>query len=762
MKRMHGKLLKKAVRLGFCAFKWSTLTGCILTVILYLYVVCGSFPEELLEKGDFTSIRIVDCNGLLLREILSDRQGRSRWLDHEEFSPYLVNATIAVEDKRFYRHGGVDFVAIGRAAWDNLRHRRVVSGASTLTQQLVRILRPRRRTLWTKADEAVLAMRLERRLGKKEILTYYLNRAPYGNQLFGAQCASQVYFAKPAGDLSLAEAAFIAGLPQAPSRYNPYRHKQRAVTRQRQVLQCMLRNSMVTPRQHKRALSEKLKLVPKEHAFRAPHFIEYLRPQLPQDTKPATITTTLDMALQSRVESITSSAVDRLAGKNITNAAVVVLENRNARILAMVGSADFFDIEHNGQVNGALAVRQPGSTLKPFAYALALERGFTPASVVADVPHTYGSGAGTYTPTNYDRRFYGPVRLRVALANSLNVPAVAAVNRAGLRSFWTKLKDLGFQHVDRTPDEYGLGLALGNAGVTLLELAGAYSTLARKGNCLTPSPFFKPIQGRPEREVFSEDTCFMISDILRDRAASRMAFGHSGVFVFPFSVAVKTGTSHDSRDNWALAYTPEHTVAVWVGNFNCEPLRQSSGITGAGPILRDVIHALYADSTPTWFETPAGIVECEICALSGCKAGAGCPCRVREYFHRDAQPSEQCRLHGEECTVHLGRLDCGYRRWLADQGMETEACSSGDLLSITSPANREVFVIDPDVERELQTITLRCDCPPEEVVTWHVDGKKFVSARGGDVRWQLQRGRHVFGLTDSRGRTCPTVTINIE
>lgn len=412
--------------------------------VFVLLVIQGFlfYKKKTLSYKEFCSLSLQDRNGHDLRTVLSSRQGSGRWISMQEIPKNFVDAMLIAEDRRFYNHWGIDFLAIGRAARQNLKAGRIVSGGSTLTQQLVRIIRNYPRNFINKILEAMEAMTLELLCSKEELLAHYLNRAPYGNQCFGVNAASWLYFNKPPIHLSLAEAALLAGLPQSPSRFDPYRHTEGARGRQRWILSELLKNGKIEQEEYERAIHEPDTLVPKEKQFQAPHFADWILVQeLPREKS---VRTTLNLHLQKEIEDLAATYVKSLARENVTNASVVVMENRNHELLAMVGSADYFNEEHEGQVNGTVAPRLPGSTWKPFMYGIALEQGIPASRVLPDIELHAVTDKGDFTPRNFDEKFHGPVRLRTALACSYNIPAVRTLEQLGTDVLLSRLRDLGF------------------------------------------------------------------------------------------------------------------------------------------------------------------------------------------------------------------------------------------------------------------------------------------------------------------------------
>ncbi len=722
---------------------------CAMPVLALL--ICLSFfipiPKKRLNPGPVISLRIEDRNGILLREVLSDKGGRCRWLQFDDIPPFLVQATIAAEDKHFFLHPGVDGQSILRALWQNIRHRQIVSGASTITQQLVRNIYPGRRNFFYKVRELWLAFRLERTLSKEEILVQYLNRICYGNQAYGIAAAASLYFDKPARHLSLAEAAFLAAIPRAPTILNPYRSPEAVKKRQMDILAKMFNRGMISRSEMARSRSEHLKVSPAQDRFRAPHFCEFVLSRIPDEKRPALsgVRTTLNYGLQKKTEILVKNYLDSVADRGITNGAVLVMDNESGEILAMVGSKDFFDEMHSGQVNGVLALRQPGSTLKPFTYSLALEKGMTAASVVEDTPVQVATLAGGYSPQNYDRKFHGPMSLRTALACSYNVPAVAVLQAIGPDLLYHRLKSLGFTSLRQNPGFYGVGLTLGNGEVTLLELSRAYASLARQGlfrkekailELRSKSGEIRPSEDFPPAEiVFSPQIAFIITHILADRDARIPSFGYTTPLSFPFPVAAKTGTTKDFRDNWTVGYSPRYTVGVWVGNFDGQPMHLVSGITGCGPLFRDVMLLLQGRRNWDQFVEPSGLSWLKVCPISGEVASRFCPGAVEEVFVQGTEPQTLCSLHSDPGTIQTAQPERPGR-----------VHSAG--LEVNFPRDGDVFKLDPVLRMEHQRIRLRASVGFPDAsarVEWFINGQKIGEAGFPySIFWHLMPGSYTI------------------
>ena len=681
------------------------------TVFLWLLpCLCGGEETVLMPSRTF-----YDKSGQVLREMLSVQHTYYEPAVLEEISPWLVGAVVAAEDKRFYVHSGVDIAAVLRAVWQNTQQGEVGSGATTISQQLARAISPRPKTLWGKTKEAVSALVLEQQYSKEEILEQYFNRLEFGNLTQGVQAASRYYFSIDAADVSLSQAAFLAGILKSPTYYNPLRHFSRALERRNYVLSQMLREGFIDKEMYELALAEQLQLRVPERPFEAPHFTQWAASLLPAGS--TRVYTTLDRELQKQVEHVIANQLPRLADAHVTQAAVVVLDNTTGDILAYAGSADFNDTKHSGQVDGVRALRQPGSALKPFVYELAFEKHtMTPAALVDDTDTFFEGG---FRPRNYDESFHGAVSVRTALACSYNIPAVKAAETVGTSALLEHLRQLGFASLHRSADFYGLGLSLGNGEVRLLELANAYATLARGGifrpHRLVVSPEVK-LSGHIRR-VMDEKTAYQITDILKDNQARTPAFGVNSVLAMPFEMAAKTGTSKDYKDNFAIGYTPRWTVGVWVGNFDASSMQKVSGITGAGPILRDVALAVQERYPAVDFAVPQGLVHKTVCSETGLLAGPACAHTRAEWFDRDRLP-DVC--DGQHTSKKL-------------------------TSRIQTPTDGDIFYVDPAMNRAVQQLKLTADCATDHC-QWHMDAKELPDS-SCQTWWLLQKGKHTLSLT---------------
>lgn len=670
-----------------------------------------------------------------------------------DIPPHLSAAVRAAEDKRFLRHGGVDYLATIRAIFQAIRHRELISGASTLTQQVVklRLHRGEPRTLGRKLREIWLARALEARLSKGEILSAWLNEADFGSLHRGARQAAAGYFGKPVADLSLGELSLLAALPQSPERFNPRENPQRAVERRNRVLDRLAATGWVDQEIIRRAIDEPLGLSGQPPPFSAPHFVDWVRQRHPG---PGVRRTTLDAALQTHAAQRLAHHLGRLEDKDVTQGAVVVLENATGAVRVMVGSVDI--AEPAGQVNHALRARSPGSALKPFTYLLAFSRGDGPWSLLADVPGAFATPTGPYEPENFHRSHAGPVTARFALANSLNIPAVRLLARhGGPIALHGVLEQVGIHLHGRSAVEYGLGLTLGNAGVRPLDLAAAYACLARGGRPVEPR-FLAHTPPSDPQPVFDEAAVWLVGDILRDNRARAAEFGLRSPLAFPWPVAAKTGTSTDFRDNWTVGFTDQFTVAVWVGNSDNRPMRGVSGIDGAAPVFHDVMLRLHRDTPPTAPPPPSSVIRVTIDPASGCRVADHHPRARHEWAsHQFLPPLQRSTADGR---IPLGRA---YARWLERASPEAQrlyilAPGPDAPLRIIFPLPGTELVLDPALPDEGRHLVVETDALPGTALHWssptlevRPDGPRAVAT--------LQPGRHeITAAHPTMGREATT------
>lgn len=631
-------------------------------------------PNTLTTRPQTVTTKIYDRHGQLLYKIYRN-QNRSL-VKLEDIPPTLVQATIAVEDAEFYQHPGFSLKAIFRAIIKNLESDRLYGG-STITQQLVKntLLSPER-TLKRKIKEVILAFWVEQKFSKDEILQMYLNEVGYGGAAYGVEEASQMYFGKPVINLNLAESALLAGLPASPTGYSPFgAHPEKAKERQMTVLQRMVQEKMITPQEAAQAQLEAIKLAPQKTDISAPHFVMYIKDLLVQkygqrmvEEGGLEVVTSLDLDIQNMTQAIIKQEISKIKKLNVSNGAALVTNPKTGEVLAMVGSQDYFDVKNDGNVNVTLRPRQPGSAIKPVLYSLALENGFTAASIIPDTPITYRlPGQAAYSPKNYDGTFRGNVSLRTALGSSLNVPAVKVLSALGVKAMIERGQAMGISTWD-DPNRFGLSLTLGGGEVKMTDMNIVFGTLANLGQKVNLNPVLevKNYQGKILKEkschwqadrhsdcdsfsnqitdVVKPSVAFILTDILKDNRARTPVFGPNSVLNIKDhpNVAVKTGTTQNLRDNWTIGYTPDWVVAVWVGNNDNQPMnRITSGVTGASPIWRQIIVKLLEKTPDRVLPMPEGVTRLEICRITGTLPCLGCS-GFWEYFTSENQPQDHC------------------------------------------------------------------------------------------------------------------------
>lgn len=689
----------------------------LLIVISFLLLLFGSVvffatqipsPQDLVNREVVSSTKIYDKEGELLYDIyLNQNRTPIKLVDVPE---YVKQATIAIEDKYFYQHSGFSIPGILRSLFDLAIHKRV-EGGSTLTQQLVKnALLSGERTLTRKLKEFILAIQVERAYSKDQILEMYLNEIPYGGTSYGIEAAANLYFGKNAKDLNLAEAALLAGLPQRPSVYSPYGTKpELAKVRQKEVLRRMIEDEYISADQAKDAQSTELtyRTARNEVGFKAPHFVLYVKEKLIEqfgdrlvEQGGLKVTTTLDLKIQEKAQEIVKEEVEKLNSAKIGNGAAVVLDPKTGQILALIGSKDYFgksvpegckegeSCVFEPNVNAALSLRQPGSATKPIAYAKALEKGYTANFLIMDVKTEFpGGDRPTYIPVNYDGQFHGPVQVRFALGNSYNIAAVKMLALVGVKDVLEQGYRMGittWEPSEENVNSVGLSLVLGGREVRLLDLTSAFGVLANKGEQLDPVSIlkvedakgktlfeFKKGDGSPReagRKVVDEGIAFIISDILSDNGARTAAFGaNSYLNIAGKTVAVKTGTTDQKRDNWTIGYTSSVVVGVWVGNNDNSPLdpKIASGVTGASPVWAAITKEVLKDKPNEPFDRPGKVSQQEVDGLMSGKSHPGSPTR-KEYFMGGTEPN------GESWAYQRQKVCKNNPHRLANDGEDSE------------------------------------------------------------------------------------------
>ena len=729
---------------------------------------------------DALTTRYLDVKGRLIAELPGPEARSHRPIPLAEMGPWVPAFTVALEDRRFFTHCGVDFLATGRALL------RGHGGGSTITQQLVKIETARKgRSLWAKTCEMALALQLERRWSKAQILEAYLNRIPYGNRLIGVEAAAQAYFGKPAEILTQAEAIYLVGLPQAPARFNPWSHPEAAArqferseklqapllpassslspvsdpewtntdgTRTGNPASISLPLLSASPRlpvpassslpllsaspRPRVSASSPVPLIERHLPLnRAPHFLQALRASQPTQ-RPAPdgiVQCTLDLDLQQQAQQAVVEHLNELHRPDITQAALVIIENQTGAVRALVGSRDFGAGTGGGEVNGALAWRNCGSTLKPFLYLTGIDRKvFTAATLLPDTADAVRGIYPDYDPHNFVHSHLGPVRVREALGNSLNVPAVMALSRVGARSAFDAIAGWGLTF-DHPIEEVGAGFILGNVGVRLLDLTSAFSGLARGGLAGPPALFDAP--PTVWRRMASPGAVEIITDILCDNAARFHSFGANSPLATPVRVGAKTGTSAEFRDAWAVGFTLEHTVGVWVGNFDGRPMSHTASVIAAAPLWRRVIDRLLEQDHPV---PEPKLPRRPVCSLTGLLPCPRSPGTIGELFFPGTEPTETAEGwfapdgHPVLPMEYAGWCASGHNRWQATVRPHFAQ------LAILSPRDKAVFLMDENLPVSQQQVEFRINIP--EGATWKLNGKPLSAPNNGRLLWQIQPG----------------------
>jgi len=625
----------------------------MLCLAVAVYAVPYDVAQLSPERGG--PLLLLDRHGALLRSVpsLSGGQGRHGWVPLDSIPSQAVLTVLASEDRRFFQHKGVDPLGVLRAMVLNLRNRRVVYGGSTITMQLVRMVHSpgQPRTLANKVRESVLAMRLERVMSKQQILEQYLNRAYYANGAWGLEAAARTYFGKPAAGLSAGEATLLAVIPRGPRYYDPISHLDRALGRRDHVFGLLVEQGLMSRDQVQRARAQPVRPRIFRPPFHAPHFTDWVLATLPPlvHQQGGTVRTTLDLSLQQQLQRRVAQHTAALRGEGVAQAGLVVLDTATGQVLALVGSPDYGG--EQGQVNIVTRRRHPGSALKPFVYALALERGESPASIAYDI-HDVPESA--YRVINLTQPEHGPVRFREALAGSYNLAAVHVLERVGVDALISRLRRAGVGPLQGDQEDYGLRLALGSAKVRLVDLAAAYGFLVRGGSVTPPVsvlhadlPKGKTWQLPPAapRRIFSPQVSWLVMDMLADPVARRPVFGTELPLDLPFRVAAKTGTARGFADTVTVGVTRELSVAAWAGNFDGKPTHGVVAMQGAAPLVRDGLLIAGRGADLTLPPRPAGIVTRAVCALSGKPASMACPHRKAEYFMAGKALPGRCDWH---------------------------------------------------------------------------------------------------------------------
>ena len=749
---MHTKAVKhyrdapsfRRVALGF-----SILLLLGLQVIAWrTYVNLRPLPFTLsVQSAPLHKPQIFDRNGIPLSITFQNDWNQHDTIPLHDIPLVLQHAFILAEDQRFYHHHGIDWHARIHAVIQNLRARRIVRGASTITEQVVRMLHPRPRIWWSRWLETIEATRLERRFTKADILEFYLNQVPYARHRRGVRQAAQTYFDRDLDTLSMKEILALAVLVRAPSRLDLSRGTTQIEPAILRLALQMREAQWLSQTDLAHVQNTVLELTAPTLPVDASHFIRYVTRQTPSATslQHGRLHTTLDAVIQRQAQAILDSRLRDLRARNVTHGAMLIVDHHTGQILAWVNAGE-------SQIDAIRTPRQPGSTLKPFLYALALERGWTAATNIDDAPLAQAIGVGLHRYHNYSRTHYGPLRLREALGNSLNVPAIRTITFVGKQAFWEHLRQLGLRSLQQHPDHYGNGLALGNGEVTLLELVQAYTTLARQG---VFHPLVAILHVRPStrsaQRLYSPEVSSLIANMLADPQARQREFGSGHLLRFPTETAVKTGTSTDYRDAWAMGFSHRYTVGVWLGNLNQEPMHGVTGAIGPALVLRATFAELNRRTRSELLYLSPKLVSQTICRISGQSATANCP-SMQEWFLPGTAPIHPCPLHQSQPTHH-----------------PVDAPPSGPI-PLLQPTPGLQLAMDPRIpdEREAFPFYLSQNINPVKT-HWYVDGRLAgqTPATEREFLWPLTRGKHtaqahVWLAEQGQPLATPVVTFTVK
>ena len=745
---------------------------------VYLPYICED-PLPLLNKHFATGGAFVDKNGKILRIVADERETLSFYAPLGSHSAELVDAVLLAEDRGFFEHSGVSPASIIRASWQNLVNRRIISGASTITQQLIRVLKPRPRTLSTKVSEALMALRIEQSLSKNEILEKYLNSVSLFSNVCGMHTASLLLFGKSPYMLNLAESATLAAAIQAPGRFDPFTKKGNIALEKRRnwILTEMLRHGKCTKEQYATAIKQRIPNYRRKLPFNAPHFCDFL---LAKEGKPVGVTkTTIDINFQNKLWEVLNAHKARLFRSGATQACAMIADARNMKLLAMIGSFEYGPI-CAGFNNGCLSMRSGGSILKPFLYALAFEKGYYPSFILSDTTQVFKSLQGDYNPANSNRKSYGPVSIRLALGNSLNISAVKMLNILGIDTFYNFIVDIGIlKYAEKEAERLGLGLAIGNPEIKMFDLVSAYGILVNNGD-------FRLLDWHPERKsecrnIITPESAWMVFDILADPSARLLTFGNPACFKTEKRFMIKTGTSTNYRDCWLLAGNSDYIIAIWAGNFSGAPTRNLSGATACGPIYKDIATFLETKYRCREPKKPASIISKKICSFSGCLPnGFNCPLTGHDFFSEDSSELGICTFHKGVGDYHT--LPTDYASWLQHRKLLTDndpyqleeaqnvtkttakvsefPSIGGFSIKILSPYEGDRFVMLPSHDNLCHLRALPSEAVKE--VIWIIDGYEFQRTEAPyEAFWPMEKGEHkIMALSD--GDVADEVTIFVE
>lgn len=740
----------------------------IASFVLLFFLLNLIFPLRINIEYSKT---IADVNGEVVNSFLTKDDKWRMYTELNEISPLLKKTILAKEDKYFYSHPGINPFAIGRAALKNMIHFRRTSGASTITMQVARALEHRKRTFGSKFIEMFRALQLEMKYSKDEILQLYLNLVPYGGNIEGVKAASLLYFSKNPDHLSLAQIVSLSIIPNRPSSLVIGKSNEKIILERNKWLQRFREENIFTKAEIEDALSEPLDAKRNTVA----HLIPHLSYKLQSTTADLNIKTTIQPSVQNKIEKITEDYIRRLRLNKIRNAAVIVVNNETHEIVSYVGSADFKDTTDAGQVNGAAAIRQPGSTLKPLLYALSFDAGLlTPKTIINDVPVHYAG----YNPENYDKKFNGYVSVEYALEHSLNIPAVKILDKLGKEKLISTLISANFNQIKKDQQKLGLSLILGGCGATLEELTGLFSAFANNGVYVQPS-CIKKDQSKG-REIISPSAAFLITEILSKVNRPDFPLAWSATEHMP-KIAWKTGTSYGRKDAWSIGYNKKYTVGVWVGNFSGTGVPELSGANTATPLLFKIFNTIDYDSDEEWFSAPQELGVRMVCSESGLPPGSFCTNLVLDHFIPAISSTNICDhleeykissdgkySYCESCAGATGYIKKLYRKTvpeMQDYFMEQhtnfdkipphfygcEKLSRGDGPRISSPTNNDEYFINKKDPQPLELLAFAGSDVTD--LYWYINDQFYKKTKAGEKQFFIpEEGQIKISCTDDKGR----------
>lgn len=723
MRSMYNKLTIKKKLFACAAVMLAIITG---ITLWKTHADLQPIPNFLtLDDANIRKVQILDRNSIALTVTYQNRWNIHDYVPLHDVPPFLQKAFVESEDQRFYRHRGVDWKARLHAVWQNLKALAPIRGASTITEQVIRIWHPRPRTLWSRWLEGIEAARLEDKYSKPEILEFYLNQIPYAGQRRGVVQAAHYYFDRDLETLSLKEMLALVVLVRAPGRLDLHQGTTEIQDPIHKLARRLFQRGLIDRDQYVQIDTEMLQVTTTRFSVQAGHFVRYLYRDLPARyfTTRRRLRTTLDAGLQNRVQRILDRRLQALQKHSVRNAAALVVDHQSREVLAWVNGGQVQTGMPGGWIDAVVTPRQPGSTLKSFLYALALQKGWTAATILADLPLSEPVGSGMHNFRNYSRVHYGPLVLRDALGNSLNIPAVRTAQFVGVDNFLDCLHDLGFSSLQRHPEFYGNGLALGNGEVTLFDLVRAYSVLADMG---FHAPLKIVLEDSPaehiSKRIFSAEVVSIIADILSDPSARKLEFGAGGLLRLPVQTAVKTGTSTDYRDAWAVGFDHRYTVGVWMGNLDQKPMDGVTGSKGPAFVLRSVFAELHRHQNTRPLYISPQLVKIAVCRDSGQIADDHCPA-YREWFIPGTEPGPARAELNTKSSFYLLR-----------------------------PTHDLQLSMDPRIPDDREAFSFELARMPKGAsVDWYVDDQLMATTSTSAYLWPLKRGEHQVQAVVRRG-----------